>query len=216
MMNDGSAITPSVGSKSRGGRGHGANRGRQTPTAASDRLVRTMDGRITAWSPGMQRRYGFTSEEAHGCTSHQLLRTIFPQALKTIEATLAQRNAWSGGLIHHRADGTAVMAISHWYVYRDVDAEACLVAEVHADIPQDGSVARHELADVFAALAHELSEKLLAMRTEIDAAQQCLQAGWPDLNSVREAIARASTQIALSAQGVRLLGELSNSMREAA
>jgi hypothetical protein len=32
---------------------------------------------------------------------------------------------------------------------------------------------------------------------------------------VREAIARASTQIALSAQGVRLLRELSNSMREA-
>ena len=220
MANDGSAITQPVssqgpGGQSLGGKNHGVGRGRQAPAAMSDRFIRTMDGRITAWSPGMQRRYGFTSEEAHGRTSHELLGTVFPQGLKTIETTLVQRNSWSGGLIHRRADGTAVMAINHWYVYHDADLQACLVAEVHADIPQDGSAVRHELADVLAALAHELSEPLLAIGNYVDGALRDLQVGWPDLNGVREAIARASAQIARGAEGVHLLQDLSDVMREA-
>jgi signal transduction histidine kinase len=178
-------------------------------------MIRTTEGRITAWSPGMQRRYGFTSEEAQGRISHQLLRTAFPLALQAIEATLEQHNSWSGGLIHRRADGTAVMAINHWYVYHDADCQARFVAEVHSNIAQDGSAMRGELADVLAALAHELSEPLLAISLYVDGAQRSLRAGWPDLNSVREAIERVSTQIARGADGMRLLRELANTMRQA-
>jgi two-component system, LuxR family, sensor kinase FixL len=178
-------------------------------------LIRTMEGHITSWSPDMQRRYGFTSEEAQGRTSHDLLRTIFPQALEAIEAILVQRNAWRGGLIHRRADGTAIMAINHWYVYHDVDRQARLVTEVHSDITEDGGAVRDELADLLAALAHELSEPLLAIGNDVDGAQRSLEVGWPDLKSVREAIARAATQIARGAEGVHLLRELSNGMRKA-
>jgi PAS domain S-box-containing protein len=178
-------------------------------------MIRTTEGRITAWSPGMQRRYGFTSEEAQGRISHQLLRTAFPQALQAIEATLEQQNSWSGGLIHHRADGTAIMAKNHWYVYHDADCQSRFVAEVHSNIAQDDSAVRDELADVLAALAHELTEPLLAISNYVDGAQRSLQAGWPDLNSVREAIERASTQIARGADGMRLLRELADTMRHA-
>ncbi len=212
MANDGTAITQPVSRQGSSGQNHTVSRGRQAPTAAPDRLVRTTEGHTTAWSPSIQRRYGFTSEQAHGRTSHRLLRTLFPQALTAIEATLVQRNTWSGGLIRRRADGTAVMAMNHWYVYHDVDCQACLVAEVHADIPHDGSAARYELADVLAALAHELSEPLLAISNHVDGAQRNLQVGRPNLNSVREAIARASVQIARGAEGVHLLRELSNGM----
>jgi hypothetical protein len=47
-----------------------------------------MEGRITSWSPGMQRRYGSTQQVARGQTSHQLLRTTFLGTLQEIEATL--------------------------------------------------------------------------------------------------------------------------------
>lgn len=215
MANDGGVVARQpVSSYGPSGQNHAVSRGRHAPTAASDRLIRTMEGRITAWPPGMQRRYGFTSAEAHGRTSHQLLRTVFPQALTEIEATLVKRNTWSGGLIHRRADGTAVMALNHWYVYHDVDLQTCLVAEVHASIPQDRSAVRHELADVLAALAQELSEPLLAISNYVDGAQRDLEVGWPNLNSVREAIARASMQIARGTEGVHLLRELSNGLRE--
>jgi signal transduction histidine kinase len=193
----------------------GVSDGQRGLSAAPDRLIRTMEGHITAWSPGMQRRYGFTSEEAHGRTSHQLLRTTFPQALQAIEATLVHLNTWSGGLIHRRADGRAVMAVNHWYVYRDVDRQACLVKEVHSDIVPEGDGACQQLADVLAALAHELSQPLTAISNYVDAAQRSLQQGWPDLRSVREAIARAANQITRGAEGVHLLRELANGMRDA-
>jgi PAS domain S-box-containing protein len=215
MVNDGSAATQSSGKHSPSHHSHGVSHGRQASTAAPDRMIRTTEGRITAWSPGMQRRYGFTSEEAQGRISHQLLRTAFPQALQAIEATLERQNSWSGGLIHRRADGTAVMAINHWYVYHDVDCQSRLVTEVHSDIADYGGAVRDELADVLAALAHELSEPLLAIGNDLDGAQRSLQVGWPDLNSVREATARASSQIARGAESVHLLRELSNGMREA-
>jgi hypothetical protein len=220
MVNDGSAVTQSSGKLSPSKlspskQSHSVSHGRQASTTAPDRMIRTTEGRITAWSPGMQRRCGFTSEEAQGRISHQLLRTAFPQALQAIEATLEQQNSWSGGLIHHRADGTAVMTRNHWYVYHDADRQSRFVAEVHSNIAQDGSAVRDEFADVIAALAQELTEPLLAISDYVNGAQRSLQAGWPDLNSVREAIERASTQIARGADGMRLLRELADTMRHA-
>ena len=47
---------------------NGVGLGRGMLTTSPDRLIRTMDGRITSWSPGMQRRYGFTRQDARGQT----------------------------------------------------------------------------------------------------------------------------------------------------
>jgi len=86
---------------------------------------------------------------------------------------------------------------------------------MHSNIARDGSTVRGELADVLAALAHELTEPLLAISNCVEGAQPSLQAGWTDLNSVREAIERAATQIARGADGMRLLRELAETMRHA-
>ncbi len=207
MANNGDGATRLTSSE-----GEGVNHGQRGLNAAPGRLIRTIEGYITAWSPDMQRRYGFTSEEAQGRTSHQLLRTIFPQALPAIQATLRERNRWSGGLIHRHADGRAVMAVNHWYVYRDIDREACLVTEVHSDIAPEGNGACQQLADVLAALAHELSEPLAAINDSVDGAQLVLQRGWPDLPRVREAMAQAFGQIARGVAAVNLLRDLANCM----
>ena len=187
--------------------------GRGVLTASPDRLIRTIEGRITFWSPGMQRRYGFTRQDARGQTSHQLLRTTFPQTLQKIEATLVHRNSWSGGLIHHHADGNAVMTANHWQMHRNSSDQVWLVTEVHSDIAQESEGVYYELADVLSALAHELSEPLTAIYNYFDAMQQVFQPGRPAPENLRIAIERASCQIARSAGGVLLLRYLANRMR---
>jgi PAS domain-containing protein len=93
-----------------------------------------MAGHITAWSPGMQLRYGFTDEHAHGRTSHHLLRTVFPQRLQDIETTQRIQNTWRGGLIHRHANGRAIMAANHWHMHRGTEEGSSLVTEVHSNI----------------------------------------------------------------------------------
>jgi len=98
-------------------------------------------------------------------------------------------------------------------VVRDVDRQAYLVTEVHADIaPEDNGVC-HQLADVLAALAHELSEPLTAIHNYVDGAQRLLQRGRPDLDAVRQALAQASGQIRRGTDGVNLLRDTANEMR---
>jgi len=87
MASNGGPATRSTGDE---GTGHDQGRpshAQANPHVPPGTLIRTLEGHITAWSPDMQRRYGFTSEEAHGHTAHQLLRTSFPRALPAIEAT---------------------------------------------------------------------------------------------------------------------------------
>jgi hypothetical protein len=192
---------------------NGVGLGRGMLTASPDRLIRTMEGRITSWSSGMQRRYGFTRRDARGQTAHQLLRTTFPQTLQEIEATLVHRNSWSGGLIHRHADGNAVMAANHWHVHRHSGDQVCLVTEVHSDIAQESEGVHRELADVLLALAHELGEPLTAIHNYFDGMQCAPQLGRPAPESTRRAIEQASCQIARSAGGVLLLRHLANRMR---
>src|SRR5690348_9212016 len=72
-------------------------------------LIRTAKGRITFWPPEIERQYGYTGNEAPGRFSHDPLRPVYWQARTEIEAMLADRSEWHGGMILHRADGQPVM-----------------------------------------------------------------------------------------------------------
>jgi len=185
----------------------GVNDGSRIATAPPDMLIRTVEGRLTFWPPCMEQRYGFTSEQALGRTSHQLLKTIFPQALNDIEETLQRQSNWSGGLIHHHADGRAIIVIGHWYLQRTADGQDPIVTELHS------AVAGNQVADLIAVLAHRLSEPLTAVNNYINAAQRVLDHGWPDRDSLRTALAQATSQIARGAEGVKLMRDLANELR---
>jgi hypothetical protein len=185
------------------------------PSASPLTLSRTMEGYITAWSPDMEQRYGFTDSEAIGHTSRQLLRTVFLQALPTIEATLANQNSWSGILIHHRADGGSVMAVNHWHMHRDRDNQPCLVTEMHCDISTECKAVCRQLGDALAVLAHDMSEPLTALSNYVDGTQRILQQGWPDLGNLRKAMVQEGCQIARSAAAVRRLRALAAAIRDA-
>jgi two-component system sensor kinase FixL len=189
------------------GRSVGISKGKATPSASPDMLIRTMEGRLTFWSPGMEQRYGFTNEQALGQTSHQLLKTIFPKALNEIEDTLQSQSNWSGGLIHRHSDGRSIMVVGHWYLQRAVDGRDAVVTEVHSR-----AVGR-ELADLIAMLAHELSEPLTAISNYINAAQRIADGAWPNREGLRNAMAQAANQIARGAAGINLMRDLANELR---
>ena len=195
-------------------RGAGAGHVEGSPAAAPDTLIRTLDGQITAWSPGMEQRYGYSAADALGQTSHRLLRTAFPRSSPEIGAILVSMRHWSGGLVHRHADGGRVITANNWTLSCEGDHSSWLVTEVHSDVARAGSDLYRHCADILDVLAHELSEPMTAISAYVDGAQRILQSGWPDLASARVAMARASDQIARGGEWLRLSRELAAAMRE--
>jgi signal transduction histidine kinase len=179
----------------------------------SGALVRTREGHITFWSRELEERYGFASEEAVGQVAHQLLRTVSWQALTEIEAELAHRSTWRGGLIHRRADGKPVLTGNYWHLHTEAHGPGPLVTELHHDIVPAGSPARSALADILATMAQELSEPLTAIGAYVSAAQRVLQPAWPDRTQASHAIHRATGQLARATATLGQMRALSTSLK---
>jgi len=127
-------------------------------------LERTMAGRITRWSPGMETRYGFSPADAVGRTSSDLLRTVFPGSEIAVEAALAAYGMWIGGVINHHADGRAVATVSRWDIHLGANGKGSSVSEAHSDLAHAGTVEFSAIADVVGTALRELTEALTAVR----------------------------------------------------
>jgi PAS domain S-box-containing protein len=97
-------------------------------------MLRDPGGRITHWTRGAERLYGFRAEEALGRNSHELLRTRFPQPLPEIEAALRRDGEWQGELAHRRRDGAEVVVAEHMALHRGGPDEPEAVVEVGANV----------------------------------------------------------------------------------
>lgn len=82
-------------------------------------LVRALDGTIRFWNKGAEYLYGWESRDTLGKRSHNLLQTIFPQPLETIEEELAHKGYWEGDLVHIRRDGSRMTVKSRWEMQYD-------------------------------------------------------------------------------------------------
>ncbi len=92
------------------------------------------DGRITYWNAGAEHTYGFTSAEAIGQVSHDLLRTQFPEPMAGIKATVARDGRWDGELTHRCADGRSIIVESRWAARRGPGGSLVGVMEINRDI----------------------------------------------------------------------------------
>ena len=162
----------------------------------------------------MQRRYGYTSEQAHGHISRQLLGTRFPRKLADIEAILQQHNTWRGGTLHRHADGGPVSAVNHWHLHRDDEGHPPLVTEVHSDITREGGATVPGRCRPARGTDAGVKGDVGGNQRLCRGCAASLQAGWPDLNSVREAMMRAATQLGFGKEGIGLLGDLADLMRD--
>jgi PAS domain S-box-containing protein len=103
-------------------------------TAHDAIFIRDLDDAITYWNRGAEDRYGWTSEQAIGRISHDLLRTEFPASLVTIKSDLVRTGKWEGELVHTRRDGTKVVVASRWSLQTDERRRPLATLETDKDI----------------------------------------------------------------------------------
>lgn len=97
-------------------------------------LALSLDHVITFWNTGDRNLYGFTSEEALGRLSYELLRTEFPKPLEEMKAELFVSGVWAGELVHRRRDGARITVASHSVLQRDSTGEPIAILETSNDI----------------------------------------------------------------------------------
>ncbi len=100
----------------------------------SQALVRDLDGRISYWSSGAARLYGYTAAEAVGRNSHELLHTEFPMPLEEIRASLQNGGRWEGEVVHVAKDGRRIHVATQWVLQRRRRDDTPLVTEVNTDV----------------------------------------------------------------------------------
>ncbi len=99
-------------------------------------FVRDMNDVITYWNRGAELLYGWSSAEAIGRVSHQLIRTVFSTPLADINAELLRTGRWECELVHTKADGTQVVVASRWSLQRDEQGRPVAILETNNDITE--------------------------------------------------------------------------------
>jgi PAS domain S-box-containing protein len=93
------------------------------------------DRRISFWSRGAERLYGYSEEEALGANRGELLGTGFPVPLADIERTVAERGRWEGELRQVSGDGRRLDVSARWAARRDPEGAVLDVIETNMVVP---------------------------------------------------------------------------------
>jgi two-component system sensor kinase FixL len=166
-------------------------------------FVRGMDDVITYWNRGAEELYGWSSEEAVGKVTHQLMQTMFPAPLEEINAELLRTDRWEGELIHTKRDGKRATVSSRWSLQRDGQGRPAMILETNNDITERKQAeqalhqAQAELAHVSrlatvgeltASIAHEVRQPLTAVISNGNAGRNWLARQPPELDQARECL----------------------------
>ena len=127
-------------------------------------FVRDATDHIVYWNKGAERAYGWSSQEALGQVTHELLKTRFSEPLESILRKTAAEGHWEGELHHTRRDGAVLVMESRWSLIADESGTGTGVIEVNRDVTQRETLAR-ELRDSNIQLraAMQAKDQFLAM-----------------------------------------------------
>jgi PAS domain S-box-containing protein len=130
-------------------------------------FVRDNSDTIAYWNRGAEEMYGWTSEQAIGKRSHDLLQTVFPALIDDINAELLRTGRWEGELRHTKADGSEVVVSSRWSLRLDEQGRPAGVLETNNDITER----KHREEEI-----RNLNNELLRRSTELEATNKELEA----------------------------------------
>jgi PAS domain S-box-containing protein len=111
-----------------------------------------LDGPIIYWNKGAEKKYGFTTDEAVGRTSHSLLLTKHPMRFDEFISVLKGDGYWEGEIEHTTKDNRTLIIESRQQVIID-DAGRSIVLETNRDITE------RKQSEIRAAKAKALADK---------------------------------------------------------
>jgi PAS domain S-box-containing protein len=104
--------------------------------AQSAIVVRDMNSRILFWSRGAETMYGWSSKEALGRNTFELLTTDFSEPAESIQAALLRDGQWEGEAIHHTRNGTRLIVAIRSALQRDAAGEPVRILSIKNDITE--------------------------------------------------------------------------------
>ena len=130
-------------------------------------FVRDANDIISYWNRGAQEFYGWTTEEAIGERSHELLHTVLPAPVEEINRELLATGRWEGELRQTKADGREVVVSSRWSLTRDAGGRRLATLVTNNDITE-----RKRREDQIRGLNEELAKR----SAELEATNKELEA----------------------------------------
>ena len=164
-------------------------------------LVWEFPGTIVFWNRAAEELYGFSSEDAIGHSSHELLQTEHPLPTPIFEAALERDGEWTGELTQTTRDGRKILVESRHVLMAEGDRR--LVLETNRDITEQKRAedalrqAQADLAHVSrvttlgemaASIAHEVDQPLSGVVINANACVRFLSGASPNLDEVRDGL----------------------------
>jgi PAS domain S-box-containing protein len=99
-------------------------------------FVRGANDVITYWNRGAEKLYGWSSADAIGKVSHELMQTVFPHSVEDIKAILFRTGRWEGELVQTKQDGKQVTVASRWSLQRSEHGRPDAILETNNDVTE--------------------------------------------------------------------------------
>jgi PAS domain S-box-containing protein len=96
-------------------------------------FVKNREGVIVYWNRSAERTYGWSSEDALGQQSDELLRALYSRPVREIEVDVSSNGFWEGQVEHRRRDGTVLWMDSRWVARRNSSGMIQAVMEINID-----------------------------------------------------------------------------------
>jgi PAS domain S-box-containing protein len=163
-------------------------------------LVRDLDGTIRFWNQGAERLYGWSSAEAVGRNSRELINTD-PGAFDRANARVRQSGEWTGELSQLDKTGKRIAIEASWTLLRDAGGNPKSVLAINTDLTEqkrlEAQVARAQriesLGTLAGGIAHDFNNILAAVSANVLLALDDLAADHPAREALLE-IGKASTR----------------------
>jgi PAS domain S-box-containing protein len=128
------------------------------------------ESRVTFWNRGAEAMYGYSSAEAVGRVTHELLATVFPESREAVDDALGRDGVWDGELHHTRKDGAVIIVTSRQALERDEDGPPLAIIELNSDVTD-----RRRAGQEIRTLNTELEQRVAARTADLEGVNRELE-----------------------------------------